>query len=391
MMPHLISKVREVAGCLDHLRVEAGPLGLQYGALGKAVFFLQYARQFADDYYYEQGQQLISAVFDQLNHPDFQPVLALDRELAEIGATLEYLNYFGLLPLETNQILPEFDNLLYGYLQAHLRAGSYDPNNGALVVGYYYLMRLRSTDAVRPHLEELVDALAALAQPTADGSLYWISTFYRESRTYLCLSHGLAAVVMFLLAVKAQGIRTALCTDLVGKAMRYLSSHRLDYATTGHFFPSYVGNEAKTRLGWCYGDLGIAYALFRSGQALHDEAAQQLGLEIFSVSTQRRDFANNNIEDAGLTYGTAGIATMYHKMHQLTGIPLFAATASFWFEETLRFAVHPNEYAGYQAAYNQSRSYNNSSYSEGIAGIGLALLACLDAQHLDFAEFLYLL
>lgn len=63
-------------------------------------------------------------------------------------------------------------------------------------------------------------------------------------------------------------------------------------------------------------------------------------------------------------------------MYWETQNPIFKETANYWIEETLKMAKFEDGLAGYKAWYGEKDGWRNEyGFLEGIAGIGLTLLA----------------
>ena len=131
----------------------------------------------------------------------------------------------------------------------------------------------------------------------------------------------------------------------------------------------------RSRLGWCYGDLGIAMALWQAGVALHNESWKNKALEILLFAAEkRRNLEKNFVKDAGLCHGTAGIGHIFYRVWWNTKMSEFKKAADYWFEQTLKMAIFADGLAGYKAWNGRDGWKNKENLLEGIAGIGLALL-----------------
>ena len=105
--------------------------------------------------------------------------------------------------------------------------------------------------------------------------------------------------------------------------------------------PRFSGWHAKgldepttgTRLAWCYGDLGIAFALYRAARARgRDDPAEALALAR-NRGTETQEQAG--VLDAGLCHGTAGVAHLYMRRHRASGDAELGQAARIWLDRTL--------------------------------------------------------
>ena len=114
----------------------------------------------------------------------------------------------------------------------------------------------------------------------------------------------------------------------------------IDHDKYGSFFP-YITIESseslsKSRLAWCYGDLGIATTLYQAGITFDRQDWVTKSLEIFRfAAVWRRDLEGNMVNDACLCHGSSGIGHIFYRMWYNTKISEFKEAADYWFEKTL--------------------------------------------------------
>jgi lantibiotic biosynthesis protein len=126
--------------------------------------------------------------------------------------------------------------------------------------------------------------------------------------------------------------------------------------------------------------LGTSYALLRASQVLKDEELHQEILKDLHQLGQITDSNSASINDAGITYGAVGVATIFEKISKLENNSIFEAYANFWYEKILDFRTHNNQTIGYQAQFNQYNPATNIAFGEGIAGIGIAMMCFLNKK-----------
>lgn len=147
------------------------------------------------------------------------------------------------------------------------------------------------------------------------------------------------------------------------------------------YFPTYSKEHDSTlssRLGWCYGDLGIAYILWKASLILKDVELERKSIKILQHNSFRRDLHLNIINDAGLCHGSSGIAYIFHKLYLSTKNPAFLDASKYWLDITLRMNNYPSSFGGFKE-YRQDIGYIDSAgFLTGSAGIGLVLLSFMD-------------
>jgi hypothetical protein len=179
----------------------------------------------------------------------------------------------------------------------------------------------------------------------------------------LGLAHGAAAMISLaakataseLLAPRARALITRLVERIVAASnpagVRSMFPRQIDATNQPMGSPS-------SRLGWCNGDLGIALALDHAGYT-------QLAGEIFSHVALHRDPDNGEIRDASLCHGSMGVAHAFRRIGN-------SRCADAWLDRAMVDAD-----AGFPF-HMQSGPVVCTNMLQGVAGIGLALIASID-------------
>jgi lantibiotic biosynthesis protein len=131
----------------------------------------------------------------------------------------------------------------------------------------------------------------------------------------------------------------------------------------GPAFPALAGEEPRSAPGWCYGDDGIAAVLFAAARALGDESWSGRWLEVLRAAAARAAPATS----AGLCHGAAGLAHIYNRVHQATGLA--------WAREAAL-----SRFAELEAVLARVRDRLPAGLLDGLAGIALALAAALGEE-----------
>jgi lantibiotic modifying enzyme len=151
-------------------------------------------------------------------------------------------------------------------------------------------------------------------------------------------------------------------------------------------------NKSKTnsRLGWCYGDLGIALTFWQVGKLLDYPKFKTEALEIMRHACNRKDLQKNAVNDCGLCHGSAGIAHIFRRFYWESNDASFKTAADYWTQVTLDMATHEDGLAGYCAfrATEEKKWITEYGLLEGIGGIGLALLGAIQSEVSDWDKSL---
>jgi lantibiotic biosynthesis protein len=278
--------------------------------------------------------------------------------------------------------LEEFDEYLSASMLQHIRAGHFDFLHGALGMALYLLKHRRSDPAVEAALREVIEHLEAQATRPDNNKMYWLSSVSDTEHGVLniALSHGITAVAMLLCRYIKEDLEPLRCREMLEKVVAQIMGERIDEQVHGSCFPSTNKERDQrhlfSRLGWCYGDLGIALMLWQCGNAIDRADWKAEALRIFQFNCKRRDAGANHINDAGLCHGAAGVALIFQRMYRETGLPEFLETAQYWHAYTLQMAVPGEGIAGYKVYATKPIPIAdmNRNLLEGVAGIGMCLL-----------------
>ena len=147
-------------------------------------------------------------------------------------------------------------------------------------------------------------------------------------------------------------------------------------------------------MGWCYGDLGIAAALYQAGNALQENMWIEKAIEVLLYAAiHRKNLVDNYVQDAGLCHGAAAIGHIFYRMWWNTKLPEFKDAATYWFQETLKMATFEDGFAGFKTLEmpnGKQEWLNKYGLLDGIAGIGLALLTYYYEMEPEWDECLLL-
>ncbi len=255
--------------------------------------------------------------------------------------------------------------------------------------GVYFLERLPGK-AARRGAERVVERLAALAEEV-DGAATWftppqaVPATQRELAPHgyynLGVAHGVPGAIGFLAAACRRDVAAAAAGRLLGGAVDWVLAQRLP-AEAGGFFPTWTGpgiEPTRARLGWCYGDPGIAAVLLAAARALERDDWEREALACARHAAGRRG-DGTGIADAGLCHGAAGLGHLFHRFFRETGDEALREAALFWLGKTLEMRRPGSGPGGFRSVdfENGERVWRDDpGFLTGAAGIGLALLAAV--------------
>lgn len=306
------------------------------------------------------------------------PHLGLHGGLAGIGFALAHVVSDG-----AEELLADIDGVLRDALAdpAPL-GGEFDLIAGAVGVGTYFLERRAAVPAASAEAcARIVDVLHATARRSAAG-VAWPTPPARLARArargsvagaFDCgLAHGTPGVIAWL-------ARATLAADLRADACRWLWTRgTVPGATTF----AYAVDEDQppvtpARAAWCYGDPGVAAALWAAAIAADDRAAQPRALALLDDACTRTPVAAL-VQDAGLCHGAMGLAHLANRAFQASGDERLRAHARRWLAHGLTLRAADLPFGGFGRFDVDTRALVASpSLLEGATGVALTLLAAL--------------
>ena len=352
------------------------------GSAGIAVFYAQIARTTGEAEADDQARGYLDDAIDVV------ATEALDTSLyAGFTGVAWATELVGQLPDDPGQDRnDEIDEALCDFLRLpRLERAPFDLIFGLTGVGVYALERWRRARGA--DLATLVvDRLNERARRDQHGA-YWLAPPWllpgrssersATSGVDLGVAHGIAGVIPFLARARALGIGGSSTDAVLEGAVEWLLAHTVD-ADSGPTIPAFIGAGAEprpTRSAWCYGDPGVATALVVAGREARQPQWTEAGLEL-ALRAADRPTADTGVVEAGFCHGSAGLAHLFNRMHQMTGEPRLAEAALFWVERTLEYCDRGWGLSMPRiAARTVQRPWHGPGVLEGAAGVGLVLLA----------------
>jgi len=376
----LSKKINEIVNEIEIEDINNFRFGLLDGKVGLSLFNFYLYRFYNKNQYNEKATEFLLDTFEIINSN-----LNSCSFCSGAGGfcwALEHLIQNNFIERDdVEEVLTQLDSILYQKMIKDIDQGFFDYLHGATGIGYYFLKRSKYLNNCKDYIYDLIEKLYEKSICEKDGSIKWEGIFGAEEKKgyNFSLSHGMASIIVLLSKTLIMGINENKSRILLEGSIKYILKYR-NKSSLNSIFPSYICEEEQSsmfnsRLAWCYGDLGIAFALYHGSIALNDSRIEKISINVFLHASNRKDLKKEHIDDAGLCHGTAGIAHIYNRMYRNTGINEFKDTAKFWFNETLKMAKFKDGKAGYQTWHSEKNGGPKNEYGilEGIAGIGLAL------------------
>ncbi|MCY1077792.1 lanthionine synthetase C family protein [Archangium lansingense] len=342
---------------------------LSSGFAGAALFWGSLALELDDAPSLSRCEEALERAMDSM--ASIPSNACLHQGVTGVAWLLHHFHRRGLVecPDETTS---ELELLLLERLR-HQRFPVYGLFDGLVGLGVYGLERLPSAWA-REFLGEVVRQLAALAIETGQGTT-WRDLFGspeaerpqpRADSYNLRLTHGVPGVVSVLARCAAAGIHREQASHLARLGADWVLAQRQEGRFPSLFIPG--GPPTQHWDGWGSGSAGVGIALLSAGRALGDTRLEQEALSIL-LDVAARPEPEADLEDAGIWFGSAGLAHIFNRAFQATGEPCLYEAALSWLQRTVRFARHSAE-----GSFWMHTSSRSDHFLSGGLGTALVLL-----------------
>ncbi len=193
-----------------------------------------------------------------------------------------------------------------------------------------------------------------------------------EGYSDLGMAHGNAGVLAFLARAAAQNIERDTATTILSKLTPWLIAQQNPANCIARFPNISEEPSAATRCAWCYGDVGMSWALARAGEALCQPDWIAFG-HATARAVMQRPLDGMGFADDALCHGRAGVAHILLRHARYFDDAELAAYA----QQMLGQVITSLEVAqaSPQATATSAKKHKDMSYLEGQTGIGLALMA----------------
>ena len=384
------NKLNEIANLVAiNLEKTITDFSLLAGNLGEILFLYYYSR--CNKLFEEKADNAFERLLNEISSESNKYYqFSYCNGLAGLGIAMHLLEEADFIENDDN-IWEDLDTLLSFNLKSTIREQNYDFLHGTIGIGFYFLKHSKCKPKQSIiQIKHIISYLENTSIKDAkQNQIKWIEidklqTEKLVTRYNISLSHGMSSIIIFLSRVIALNIipeKQNNIINMLNQSVNYILSQELDYKVYGCYFPSMsLENKEpiiKSRLAWCYGDLGIAVALWHTGKTLKRQDCQDKAVEILKyAAVYRQNLQENYVFDAGICHGAAGIAQIFYRMAKETQLPELHDAYVYWNNKTLEIAKFPDGLAGYKAFDPQHNKWTNqSNILEGIAGIGLLLLS----------------
>lgn len=347
-------------------------LGLLDGAFGVILFLSRYRKYAHSRVYSRLHDDYLNLCLDYLANGFSYPTYCSGLSGILYLLRKEYRDCIDIS--EAEHI---YDNHLKRDLTYFLSEDNWDVLHGALGIGYYYLLR---EDVPEVH-DEIVNYLEENAESDCEDGFRIKSVIeYKtgEKGYNIALSHGMSGIIVYLSALYRKYHQPKV-RKLLDGFINYVLRQRIDFDCHGSHFPIRTKEDnMRSRLAWCYGDLGICCALYQAANATNDASLRQCVAEVMIDNSHRYELSNNSVYDSCICHGTSGIALIFSEFYKVVPELQYLEAAEYWSSQTVRMATFEDGIAGVKVFNPLEKVFRNEyDLLEGVSGVGLSLMSTL--------------
>jgi len=379
----LHQKLKEINTIVDQQQYQEENIGVLSGLSGIALFQFYYAK-FLDKDITDTGYKLIENCIQKINEGYNYGTYC--SGISGMGWVLNHLEQSDFIEIDIDNLCLDLDNYLYQLMIDDLQKGNYDFLHGGLGYAFYFLSRYENTksDSARKNYQTYLFSFIHLIHNKSEdykNTLRWISEIgvkHKEKVYNLGLSHGMSSIVGILTKLSKHQYFEKETKFLLQKTISYILKYQKENAKGYSMFPSVIyendSYEYKSRLAWCYGDLGIGVRFWHAAKVLQDLSLQNTAINILEHAALKTTKDETMVKDAGVCHGSFGNAQIFLRMFKETNNVNFKNACDFWIQDGLNKATHIDGYAGYKQWKGPNEWKKEVSLLEGIAGIGLTII-----------------
>jgi hypothetical protein len=289
---------------------------------------------------------------------------------------------------DEDDALDTIDHYLLQQIERVQRFDCYDLIGGLVGIGAYFLERLPRPAAIRG-VQRVVGLLEEQFELSWPGTTWHTPPqLLPDHQRELCpngyynlgVAHGVPGVIQFLGEVATAQVPGISVSHLLESSVKWLLARQRAPEEISRYASWFVPGqpEIDSRLGWCYGDLGIGAIFYLVGVRRGEPNWQLAGEELLSrCIAWPTDKAH--IVDAPLCHGAMGVAHIHDRVYQSSRDSKHREAAIAWYERGLAMRKSGSGVGGF-FAYKLDEPdclYPDPSFLSGAIGVALTLLSAI--------------
>ncbi|SEQ97090.1 lanthionine synthetase LanC family protein [Neolewinella agarilytica] len=361
-----------------------------FNGLSGAALISAYLGADVDARFASLSEQLLSEVMERLRAGDLKlsTLHTFCSGLAGIVYVVDHLRENGLADNRFDEAtMAELSDLFKERAMADFKKQNTDYLHGPLGV-FFALLPHAHLPAVQNTLDTIFDTYLGQLRTDEKGSRIFNSVLQGQldSGEYnMGLAHGMTGHALLWTEACRRGFRQESTRQLVYDLLKYVDKHErpagAKKSPTHVFYPKSVIEDNPevwaekeeenyvSRVGWCYGDLNVAFAQLKAGRTFSDEELEQRGLALARHVAGRLDAYDAQIdENVFFCHGSAGLVYMFGCLKKTYPAELaFNRAYERWADHYRTTWENPR--------YDELKGYQHFSLLEGLPGAVLGTLS----------------
>lgn len=204
-----------------------------------------------------------------------------------------------------------------------------------------------------------------------------------ETRVNLGMAHGMPSIIAAAAIAKAKNHKA-----LFDKAVTSMKSFsRNDCISVFPSFDLNNDNKASSRLGYCYGDLAVAYSLLTYSKTFKNSNLEEYAKGVI-LKTFERDKTNSALNEGCLCHGYSSAIYYYFIINQTVEIDGLSKAFLYWID--ILIAEYSNKRFFYRKEEDKVIYGECDGLFDGEIGIALVIMSLLSEKKLSWDRCLLL-
>ena len=378
-----VEKIRQIKKVLSENKDKFNGIGISNGLLGLSLFHYYSFKYFNQEEDINVSLEILENCIGQLN--ENYSSYTTKTDIIELGLYIQFLTDHNILDTE-DSLLDDLDEVILEITNEEILKKNLHNITGALSGGTYFFKR-HSFEKRENILKNILQIIEEKKIVKNDKEIYWEFDFRGINCAETNLNHGIAGILSFLIKLYKTGIEKKRCRKLILSGVRFILSQK--QISNNNWFPQFAfQNDFSQYSNLSYGDIGIGYILIKAGENINDQEILSEGIKVLDHWAKYREEQPKYINDANLIYGTAGLSSFFYHLSRNYKTSSFSDAHLYWHKKTAEFNSENSKWAGYTSYFNNDQDYAHLSFSQGISGIGIALLSHLTNDSETFLSFL---
>ncbi|MGE8377036.1 MAG: lanthionine synthetase LanC family protein [Sphingobacterium sp.] len=321
--------------------------GIHNGKSGLLLFLLCFG-EVNEDYREEEIGKLITIIFEDLivyvQHQidlDSSNELSFCEGLAGIAWCIDTMRESNFLDLD-GEYLIAFDSILLKYAEILIKLDFWDPLYGLIGIGHYFIKR-----EIKGGVLLILDFLTKNKNLFFEGSFFWRKNLDQDSDPNLKMvdlgvAHGNAGILLFLIKCHEKDLYKEISSPLIKDLCQFYNLTQQNDAEIQSLWKYFIYEDElknnkisfqESRIGWCYGDLVILYALYQAARILNDKDYENIILDKLILTGNRKSREQTNIENAYFCHGSAGLVSIFDQLFKISSRNEFKILREYWIND----------------------------------------------------------